>query len=217
MLNLDYTHFAHTCMCFDTIIPTTKWRGQTTPGCKIPYVIHFPHKWSRFTLELFPFGIQNMHCTLLKLATVAPPTCGVWWGDGGVVLVPAAFSQSGYSADSRQTSDGLHNVLVHKSSWIRCRCELAQPDDIMLFQKWILLCPNTVKQQFGTTKPWLKLFSVQNYRVLLHLDGLNVWENPETKRFMMTFTHSDIPKWPWSSANQPDTCSSCWVSLRPCH
>lgn len=81
-LNLDYTHFAHTCVCFDTIIPTTKWQAETTPGLKIPYVIHFPHKWSLFTLELSPpFGIHNMHRALLKLARVAPPPHVVFDGE----------------------------------------------------------------------------------------------------------------------------------------
>lgn len=77
------THILHTHACvLITIIPTTKWQAETTPGLKIPYVIHFPHKWSLFTLEpSLPFGIHNMHQALLKLARVAPPTHVVFDGE----------------------------------------------------------------------------------------------------------------------------------------
>lgn len=63
-LNLDCTHFAHTCSCFDTIILTTKWRAPRALKSHTLSIFHTNGAYSHW--NSLPFGIHNMHRTLLK-------------------------------------------------------------------------------------------------------------------------------------------------------
>lgn len=131
-LNLDCTHFAHTCACFDTIIPITKWRRP--PRALKSHTLSIFHTNGAYShWNSLPFGIHNMHQTLLKLARVAPPTHVVFDGEMEALFWYLQCFHLTRTARAPRAADFWRAVQCFGSQMlqIRCRCELAQPDDIM--------------------------------------------------------------------------------------
>lgn len=123
-LRLDYqpTHtYTHTNTHFYAISLTTKKGTKNTAGLKIPYVIHFPHKWSPFIMGPSYFSIQNMHQMLLKPTSVDLLTRLVFDTKETRPLSRRLQwdSQSGCKTSLLQhqqqtTTDWLHHILVDK-------------------------------------------------------------------------------------------------------
>lgn len=118
--NPDYTHFAHTCSCFNTIIPTTKWRGETPPPGLQSHTLSIFHTNGAYSpLETLPPSVFIICVGAFEASWGRPTdTCVVgrteawfWYLQrfhlDGTAAAPAAG----------RPSDGLHDLLVPK----RCR------------------------------------------------------------------------------------------------